>query len=415
MAGLNDTIALQKKPFYKNGTYLFFCCAFFTMSFGTSAFTLSGALGLCFCIISILFQHNRFEIWKSKLIFPVLAVIILTWAGLLWSTDVHGSGIKFAGKTYYWLFALALASIPFNRYNVHTLFRFFFAGLALNALTGLLQLAGIVPVFSKWGLTGFSGSYNSLAMLLNLGMLLASVYAKKAENKKEKAIYIVLVVLYFSHLIILQGRGGYLTFAVLSPIILYHLFSIKRIWTLAILYLLVIGLMFSSPVVQKRVNELYKNIVTHFQEAEKFSNGEKYSTYVDRIYMWNWALSLFGRHPFLGVGTGGYSKAILNSGGDRAIAHPHNNILYIAVSYGILGLVVFGWLFWVLLKIAWIHPQHVFGNFILFSVLVIFVGGLVDTPLLDAGGIFLFSLTVGLGLALELYDKPTAQSRANNA
>jgi O-antigen ligase len=390
MAELNNTMVLHEKPFYKNGTYLIFCCAFFAMPLGTSAFLLCGALGLCLGIVSVLFQHNRFEIRKSNLIFPVVAVIILTWAGLLWSTDVHGLGLKFAGKTYYWLFAVALASIPFKRYNVHTLFRFFFAGLAFNALTGLLQLAGVIPVFSQWGLTGWSGSYNSLAMLLVLGMLLASVYAKKAVQKKDKAIYIALIVLYFSHLIILQGRGGYLTFIVLSPIILYHLFSIKRIWALALLYLLVIGLMFSSPVVQDRVTVLYQNIVTHFQKTEEISNGEKYSAYIDRIYMWNWALKLFGKHPLLGVGTGGYSQAILNSGGDRAIAHPHNNILYIAVSYGILGLLVFGWLFWVLLKIAWNNKRHIFGSFVLFSVLVILVGGLVDTPLLDAGGIFLF-------------------------
>ena len=102
----------------------------------------------------------------------------------------------------------------------------------------------------------------------------------------------------------------------------------------------------------------------------------------------------------MGVGTGGYHKSILLGGGEKGIAHPHNNFLYIAVSFGTVGLFVFGWLFWVLLKAGWQNREDPLGFFIMVSSLVILVGGLTDTHILDAGGAFLLSITAGLQSAL---------------
>ncbi len=116
--------------------------------------------------------------------------------------------------------------------------------------------------------------------------------------------------------------------------------------------------------------------------------------------MWRWAIDLFVEHPLIGVGTGGYKQAILSGGGEKGIAHPHNNLLHMAVSYGIVGVVVFIWFFWVLLKNGWQNRGSVPGFFILSSGLVILVGGLTDTHILDAGGIFLLAVTTGFQAAL---------------
>ena len=78
------------------------------------------------------------------------------------------------------------------------------------------------------------------------------------------------------------------------------------------------------------------------------------------------------------------------------IAHPHNNVLYVAVSFGIVGLIIFGWFFWILIRESWRNRASPVGYFILSSVLVILVGGLVDTHILDAGGAFLLAVTTGL-------------------
>lgn len=112
--------------------------------------------------------------------------------------------------------------------------------------------------------------------------------------------------------------------------------------------------------------------------------------------MWRWAFDLFMENPITGVGTGGYKQAILSSGGDMGIDHPHNNILYVAVSWGILGLAVYTWLLWILLKEGWQHRKSPTGFFVLSATLVLLVGGGTDTHILDAGGATLLALTTGL-------------------
>ena len=378
--------------------YYLFCGAFFVMPMGTSPFTILGGLALAFWIFSGEFIRSRHRYLGENWLIPVLAIICLYWVGLIWSQDASGLGIKFAKKTHYWLFAFAITSVPFTDNPADRMIKAFLIGLCLNALVGFLQYAGIIPTFVRFTIayTGFYGGYNTLEILLVLGMMSASFFLRTVEEKRWKMVYGLLILVYFFHLVILIGRGGYLTFAILLPFIIHNILHRKRLIVTLIVYLAIIGAMFFSPIVQKRAVETVSAIKQHFSNSEVFVSGEKYSGPLDRIYMWRWAIHLFMQHPFLGVGTGGYYEAILSSGGDMGIAHPHNNVLYVAVSFGILGLIIFGWFFWILIRQSWRNRASPVGYFILSSVLVILVGGLVDTHILDAGGAFLLAVTTGL-------------------
>ena len=369
------------------------------MPLGTSPFTILGGCILIIWLFSGEFLRRREVYLKEVWLYPVLAIIVLTWLGLIWSPDPSGLGLKYAKKTHYWLYALALAGTGFNKNPSENLIRAFLVGLLLNSLVAYLQVGNIVPRFSEWGstrYTGFYGGHNTLAILLVLGMMTASFYFRVAVSKRERLIYASLMLVYFIHLIILEGRGGYLTFALLSPIIIYNLLYGKRLHYTFLVYVIAMGIMLSSPIVHHRVSKVIEALQQHLNADGDVTTGKRYSKYIDRIYMWRWAIALFIKHPLIGVGTGGYQKAILLEGGDKGIAHPHNNILHMAVSFGILGLFVFGWLFWTLLKTGWQHRQSPPGFFILASSLVILTGGLTDTHILDAGGLFLLALTTGL-------------------
>lgn len=376
-----------------------FCGAFFVMPMGTSPFTILGGLALLTWLFSGEFLRQRRNYIREPWFFPVVAVIALTFAGLIWSADPSGLGIKYAKKAHYWLYAFAVASVGFSKHPAQNLIKAFLLGLFINALAGFLQLADMLPRFSEYGktaYTGFYGGYNTLAILLILGMMTASFLFRSATASKEKIVYVSLIPVYIFHLALLEGRGGYLAFLILLPVILFQLFHGKRVLYIVLAYILVVVLIASSPVVQFRTGQAVESLRSHFNaEADVFS-GKKYSGYMDRIYMWRWAIDLFLEHPLIGVGTGGYTQSILQGGGGRGIAHPHNNILYVAVSYGILGLIIFGWLFWVLLKAGWRNRDDPVGFFILSSTLVILVGGLTDTHILDAGGAFLLAVTTGL-------------------
>jgi O-antigen ligase len=210
-----------------------------------------------------------------------------------------------------------------------------------------------------------------------------------------------MMLAYFSHLIILEGRGGYFTFVLLSPVIFYNIFHGRKVVWIFVACFVALGIMYSSPIVRHRMNQANQDLQHHLNSNSEDKWGEKYSDRLDRIYMWRWAIKLFGQHPLLGVGTGGYRQAILAAGGEAGMDHPHNNFLYIAVSFGTAGLFIFGWLFWVLLKEGWKGRNNAMGFFVMASSLVLLIGGLSETHILDSGGAFLLSVTTGLQSTLE--------------
>ena len=369
------------------------------MPMGTSPFTILGGLALLLWIVSGQCYRQKRRYLTEPWFFPVLGLIILAWIGLLWSSDPAGLGLKYAKKSHYWLYAFAMASIGFSDLPVAHLLKAFMGGLLANAMVGFLQLLHFVPRFAEYGktgYTGFYGGYNTLAILLILGMLTASHHFRRSDIIRNKIIYAMLLSIYFLHLLLLESRGGYLTFIILSPIIIYNLLNGQKKLLMVAMYLLFITLIFTSPVVQFRVQQAIESIQNQIESSKDVAWGKTYGGYIDRIYMWRWAVDLVLKHPFLGVGTGGYKQAILSGGGSRGIAHPHNNFLYMAVSYGIVGVLMLGWLFLVIFTNAWRHRQDVTGFFVLSSVLVIFVGGFTDTHILDAGGAFLFAITTGM-------------------
>jgi O-antigen ligase len=386
--------------------YYLSCGALFALPLGTSSFTIFGICILCVWVFSGQWIKKRRLYLREPWFWPVIAIMALIWIGLIYTPDPAGLGIKFARKTHYWLFAFAVGGIAFTKYPAQHVIKALLIGLFLNALAGFLQMAHIVPTFDTWGTTkytGFSGGYNTLSLLLILGVMVSSFYMRVVEKRKEKVMYITLMLTYFCHLIILEGRGGYLTFALLSPIVIYNIFGRTYKGAIFLIYPLIIGIMLSSPIIRNRVSLSVQELKHHLNADPGSAWGKEYTIHQDRFYMWRGAIEIFMENPIFGVGTGGYGTALKERGKEEwpKIAHPHNNLLYVAVSFGIVGFLVFGWFFWVLLKGGWKHRKSPVGFFIFSSGLVILVGGIVDTPLLNADSSFLLAVVTGLLSALS--------------
>jgi O-antigen ligase len=160
--------------------------------------------------------------------------------------------------------------------------------------------------------------------------------------------------------------------------------------------------MLSSPIIRNRVSLSVQELKHHLNADPGSAWGKEYTKHQDRFYMWRGAIEIFMENPIFGVGTGGYGTALKERGKEEwpKIAHPHNNLLYVVVSFGIVGLLVFGWFFWILLRGGWKHRKSPLGFFIFSSGLVILVGGIVDTPLLNGDSSFLLAAVTGLLSAL---------------
>lgn len=389
----------QHKKQVSVDTLLFwtFAAAFAGMPLGTFPPTLFGLLALAIWLFSAkAFQQAPFLI-RQRWLWPVYLMMALPWIGLIYSPDRGGLGLEYAQKTYYWFYALALASISPVKIRARHLIAALLAGLAFNALFGALQFAGLYPLKSDVA-SGLGRGYSTLSAYLVTGMLITSFFFKKAGNWKSKSGLLLLMAAYFFHLIILSGRTGYLTFIVLSPLMVRNFFHRTRIWKIVLACLLLVSVMFLSPVVRERAALTVQSLKYHLSAGPDKAWGRQYSPHQDRFFMWYKAASLFYRHPLAGVGTGGFRTRVKESSppGTPQMSHPHNDILYMAVSYGIMGLAAFLWLFATLLRTAWTRRDTTAGCFVLSATLVILFSGLFNAQILDAGMAFFLAANVGL-------------------
>jgi O-antigen ligase len=381
-----DNFGIERLMFYG------FCGLFFFIPVATSPAVIMGLLTISLWIFSGRFVRDMRAAFSHKWALPVILMIALSWAGMLYTGDTV-SGFKFAKKGYYWLYAFAIAGLTVKDHQ-KTFINAFLAGLSLSMVLAMAQYIGLVPM-PKGFMTGFFGGkspYITYSLFLVLGLLILSFYYKESSTPKRKLLISLLAAAYFFNLAIIPGRGGYLAFILLSPVILNNIFGKKKtIWALAASLILIAGL-FSSSMVQERVK-------LAAEEVELYYQGKKNTSVGYRLYMWDGAVRIFLDHPIIGVGTGGYKNAMVkykDSPDYPDVDHPHNSFLYVAVTHGTLGLAVFLWLLFSYLKKGWRSRHAVTGFAVLSFGLIIIIGGMTDTQYLSLPSGNLFTLLLGL-------------------
>ena len=120
--------------------------------------------------------------------------------------------------------------------------------------------------------------------------------------------FILLMLFYFFHLLILQGRSGYVTFVLLSPLIVYNLFKKRNIFKILLVSVLLVAMMLLSPIVRNRISQSVDQLKYHINIDKKSAWGKEYTVKHERFYLWYGAVRIFKDNPFIGVGTGGYGR-----------------------------------------------------------------------------------------------------------
>ena len=210
----------------------------------------------------------------------------------------------------------------------------------------------------KVGFLGFGIVYTLVSMYLIIGILMAAFYFKRATSLGSKAVLLLLIIAFLFHLTVLQGRSGYLIFILISPLVardLTHGFPVK------IKVLVCAGLILSlclSPVVRNRVIDSF---ATYNENKEKILAGEPVKE-MPRFFMVRETLDVMKKYPLMGVGTGSLPEITRAHG--HTLEHPHNNFLYMGVSFGIVGIVSCFWLFWNLFARSWRVLKTPVGYFV---------------------------------------------------
>ncbi len=336
------------------------------------------------------------QLFSKPFVWPVILFILLPWTGLLYSQDLD-LGMDYAMKTKYWVAIFLTAGLVLDEDRVHTLNRFFWTGLFMGAALAFVQFIGLVKPHGSQFL-GFGIVHTLVSMYLIIGIMTASYYFKQSDNLRYKMILLLLMAAFLFHLTVLRGRSGYLLFALFSPMIannLMHRFPAKL--KLGVCALLVVSLTL-SPVVRNTISSTISNLKA---QKDRIMKGEDVAEF-PRFYITRMAVEQLAAHPVIGIGTGSLTKPTRLQG--HEVTHPHNNILYMGVSFGIFGILACLWLFWKMFITSWYTRRTPLGYLVLSICLVLFFGGVFDTHILNTGTLMLLAMGYGFLNFLE----PTA-------
>ncbi|MBF0203241.1 MAG: O-antigen ligase family protein [Desulfamplus sp.] len=385
---------------------------FFSFPIGTAppliliitAFIVSVISGKFFNIKRV-WQQNRLQpFFSENWIWPLLIFVALPWIGLIYVPEISDVSMDYARKTHYWLYALVIALLPVERRGITLVVKAFLAGLLVNSLFAFIQFAGLASPPTPSGIQGYFGFgviYSALSIYLVAAILMASFFLKSAKTTAMKALNILLIFIFLSHISIMDGRNGYVTFFLLSPLVAINVigrFEWKKVMLICLLFLLCMSF---SPVLKNRISSTISNLKANQQIIFEQPWGKKVIGIMPRFYLLRSAVDIFLEHPIIGSGTGGYRYyTALEEGIPQS--HPHSNILYMGASFGIVGLFSYLWLCWVMFKKSWRHREEIQGYFALSIFLVVFISGFFNSQILDSGPALFFALGYGL---LNHFDK----------
>ncbi len=376
------------------------CVVFFFLPLGTSLTIISSVVALSVWLFSGKALKDRKRWLGPTWAFPVFVFIALHWLGLLYTNDVS-LGLETAKKTYYWLMAFAVASVSLEGRSAETFLKSFIAGLTVMCVISLLKLVGILPMTRT--LISIFSHHITNSLLLVAGILILSFKFRGAGDAKHKSAILLGMALFFFTLTIGVSRAGYLAFILISPFIVYNLTGRKHIIKVAVLALLLVGAVLMSPTVQMRISQAVIDI-------KLYKEGYVDSALGLRFVMWKGAVKIIEENPALGVGTGGYMKALrkYNDAIPMDIDDPHNSYLYMTTSFGVVGLACLLWLLYVPLRRGWTNRRNIAGFSIFSFTAVIVIGSLTSTLILSpASGVALAGF---MGLQEHLERLPMRES-----
>lgn len=329
---------------------------------------------MAYWLFSGLFWCRR-ELWlKQDWTIPVLLMFLLPWIGLLWSSDFY-SGVEEATKSVYWLYGFAAASVGYDRYSAKLLVYAYLMGLLASATMYDLRYVGVLPLY-KGSQYGFL-NYISYSLLLVAGFVLVAYLFKELDTLKDRYLCIVYMLFILWSITITPGRSGYLSLLLALPWVTSIIIERRKI-AVALSLIIATAVLFFSPVVMSRLELITVNL-------SAYHSGNKNTPIGLRLLMWQGAVKSVKEHPLIGVGTGSYRKTLKKLVPEANIvkySHPHNSYLLIAVNYGLVGVTILGWFFYVVFKRGWRARRTMEGRLILVFLFVIGVGSLTDTQLL---------------------------------
>jgi O-antigen ligase len=342
----------------------------------------------------LLFKENIVGISAS-------ALFVLLVVGTFYSiAGVHDAAkylLKYSDLLFIPLFAYFFRDPVMRQRGLHAL-----AGsLALLLIASyFVQASGVQP--NHWILGSAEDPvlfkrYLTHSILMAIGAFLFAELALNAVPRWQRCLYWGLALLAVINVMVMtKGRTGQLVLVLLMFYWGYAHWKWRGMTAAMLLGgVLIAGLVLAPGPFSER---------TRLAVAEV--HGWKPGNAVDiksseglRLEYYRNSLAIIAEHPLLGVGTGGfplaYTAQVQNAGMSKT-PNPHNEYLHITIQLGIIGLIAMIYLFYIQWRVASSLPTSMETHLARGLVLMIVIGCLLNSLLLDHTEGLLYAWLTGL-------------------
>jgi len=352
---------------------------------------------------------------KSNVAIPLFFFLLWVAVSGIWSSaDLSSKILDVLDWRKMFLFPIALVIFRNNLFRVLGVSMVVSIGV-LFLILGLGGLAFDTDVWSRaphsvlqnYSAQGFYFSVVGL-VLFNLGCL------SRDLSRLFRALTICLGLVFILFVVFTSpSRGAYLGFAINMTLLCYVLFR-GKFSGLVIGVAVSVFLIYASPVSQSRLTQA----VNELSDGFSVKHLDKSAAEVDqasgslRMIFWLNTIDMIIANPVFGTGAAGFSDGyaalVASDVGWTALVtdDPHSQYLHIAAEYGLVGVLLFIWFLFSLLREA--DAKTVWGICLLSVILVASSMSLI----VGAFGAFIEGriaiLLMGLFLAFKRHESPTA-------
>ena len=238
-----------------------------------------------------------------------------------------------------------LYSFSFSQKTINLSVFAFLSSMFLSSVIALADNYEIIQFTKNWTWSAFL-QYTEHNVFLAIALLLSFYTLFRVKlSLFNRNILLVFILTFLFSLFTEGGKAGQLVFII--SIILFFIFHFKYKRTLMFfsilsIFIFSVVIYHSSPIVKKRFTHEIKSI----RSAEpSFRNN-----------LFIYSVDLIQENPIIGYGTGSFTDVFkeVNKSTKRTVDYshktPHNNYLYIWFELGIIGLIVFIFIFYFQIK-----------------------------------------------------------------
>jgi len=320
-----------------------------------------------FWILNKNFLKIRRLLIESDILKVFILFMIYSSLSLLWSENTSEARSWLSMLFKYWFIPVILFSTAIEKRYIKYIISAFLLSMLINEILSYGIFFQIWDNFLGYPFTGnsyapvpFHNSHMEYSLYLALTVLIMIYSMINENNKYIKIIYIIFIITMTANLFISNGRTGQFAFVLTSFFLLYY-YNIKTVKYLLIIFVsMILSLLLAYSFSNSFKNKINKSI-TNTQKAITNNNfntsiGIRLSSYivVPEIYKDSDINILFG------TGLGDvrdlvHRKQIEMFGKNSLFiwqeGHLHNTFLTIVLAFGIIGLILFIYIIYLIFKL----------------------------------------------------------------